>query len=146
MRAKIAARRRYEFFWWANILIPLALGAAMYCILNSDVFFANVVRFIFARGDGRSLIPEGVFYAICLYGRDFLWAYAIVFAVALLFRGSFSGLKKAFLIVLGFEVVIEVLKLVSVIPGSFDIWSLLAVVIGNVLAAVFILIHEKVLV
>ena len=145
MRAQIAARRRYEFFWWANVLIPLAVGAAMYCVLNSDVFFSSVVRFVFAR-DGQSLIPEGLFYAICLYGRDFLWAYAIVFTVSLLFRGSFQGLKKAFLIVLGFEVMIEILKLVSVIPGSFDIWSLIAVVLGNALAAVLILIHERVLV
>lgn len=146
MRAKIAARRRYEFFWWANILIPLAIGAVMYCILNSDVFFSSLVRFLFANSDGRSTVAEGVFSAICLYGRDFLWAYSIVFAVALLFRGSLSGLKKAFLIVLAFEIVIEILKLVSVIPGAFDIWSVVAVIVGNVLAAGAILIHEKVLV
>ena len=146
MRAKALATRKYEFFWWANILIPLLIGAVMYCVLNSEVFFSSVVRFFFGRGEGGSAFWEGVFSAVCLYGRDFLWAFAIVFAVCYLFKGSFSGLKKAFLIVLGFETVVELLKLTSIIPGAFDVWSLVAVAIGNVLAAAVILIHERALI
>lgn len=144
MRAKALARRRYEFFWWANILIPLVLGALMYFVLNSTVFFSSLVQFLF-RGAEPDSFFERLFTTVCLYGRDFLWAYSIVFAIAALFRGSFSGLKKAFLIVLGFEAAVEILKLLSVIPGSFDVRSLIAVLIGNVLAVVIILVHEKVL-
>ncbi|MBO4411203.1 MAG: hypothetical protein J5794_03360 [Lachnospiraceae bacterium] len=146
MRAKALAARRYEFFWWANIIISLLIGGTMYAILNSDTFFSSVVRFLFGRGEGKALISENLFSAICLYGRDFVWAYAVVFAVAYCFRGSFPGIKKAFLITLGFEAVVEVLKILSIIPGAFDVWSIVAVLIGNVLAAVIILIHERALI
>ncbi len=146
MKAKAIALRRYEFFWWCNILIPLVFCGAMYAVLNSDAFFASLVQKLFGEGSARGGFFERLFVVVCMYGRDFLWAYAVVFAVAYLFRGTFVGLKKSFLIVLGFEVVVEIIRFFAAIGGAFDVFNIVAIVIGNGLAILGILIHEGALV
>lgn len=142
MRAKALAMRKYETFWWLNILLPLVFGAAMYCILNSDTFFSAIVERFFGANGTDSAFLEKVFVAVAMYGRDFLWAYSLVFAVAICFRGTFRGLKKAFLIVIGFETVVELIRIFVVIEGAFDIWSIVVVLAANLIAAAVILIHE----
>lgn len=145
MRARAIALRRYELFWWCGILIPIILGAALYCMMSSDSFFSSLVRRFFTVEGGRSEFVEKAFVAVCVYGRDFLWAYALVFAVSYCFRGSFKGLKRAFLIVLGFEAAVEIMKTVMMIGGSFDIWSIVTLLVGNAAAIVVVLIHERAL-
>ncbi|MBR4768522.1 MAG: hypothetical protein IK088_06055 [Lachnospiraceae bacterium] len=145
MRARAIAIRRYEFFWWSGILIPIILGAVLYCMMSSDSFFSSLVRRFFTMEGGKSEFVEKAFIAVCMYGRDFLWSYALVFAISYCFRGSFKGLKKAFLIVLGFEVIVEILKTALMIGGKFDIWSVVTVLIGNVAAIAVVLIHERAL-
>lgn len=146
MNAKALALRKYEFFWWCNILIPLILCGALYCLLNSDVFFTAVVERLFGSSPNRGGFLERLFIIVCMYGRDFFWAYAVVFAVSYLFRGSFGGLKRSFLIVLVFEAIVELIRFFAAIDGAFDVFNLVAIAIGNVLAIAVVLIHEGALV
>ena len=140
------ALRRYEFFWWCNILIPLIACGALYAVVNSDAFFTALVQKLFGNSPVRGGFLERVFVIVCMYGRDFLWAYAVVFAVSYLFKGTFGGLKKSFLIVLGFEVIVEIVRFFTAIGGAFDVFNLVAIAIGNGLAILIVLIHEGALI
>lgn len=142
--------RKQEAFWWMNILISLLLGTVLYCILNSGFFLTNVVRGLFGPHKklifGHALVSKKLFTAVCLYGRDFLWAYALVFAIAYWMKGSLKGLRQAFSIVAGFEILLELWKLSSFMSGTFDLKNLAAVAAGNILAILLILIRERAIV
>ena len=66
MKAKALALRRYEFFWWCNILIPLAFCGAMYAVLNSDAFFTSLVQKLFGDGNARNGFFERLFVVVCI--------------------------------------------------------------------------------
>ena len=146
MRTK-KTNKREEAFWWAHILIPLALGTVLYLVLNSEEALPAIVGRLFGPDRitvfGHAIVSAGVFQAACVYGRDFLWGYALVFALGYQFRENFSEFKKALTITALFEIGIVVWQFVTAMGGAFDPGHIIAGFIGNVLGILVILIYKR---
>ena len=134
---------REGLFWWLSILGALGLGIMLYVLVMVPGFLRGTVELLF--GDGRGKNAETMFLWITVYGRDFFWGYALVFAVGFWFRSSWRRLRKAFVIVFIFEIGVSVFCFVCGASG-FDWYSYLAVFAGNFLASVIVLFHERALV
>ncbi|MBR3437606.1 MAG: hypothetical protein IKG97_07625 [Lachnospiraceae bacterium] len=138
---------KQETFWWTGILIPLALGALFYMLLNSEQFLTRLVFGLYgpekATLFGREIISESLFVTLARYTCDFLLAFSLVFSISYWMRDTLKTFGQGIVIALVFEFVMEVWRFATAAGGAFRIGHVVALVLGNALAAVFILIHEK---
>lgn len=138
---------KQETFWWTGILIPLALGAVFYMLLNSEQFLTHLVFGLYgpdkATMFGREIISESLFVVLTKYTCDFLLAFSLVFALAYWLKGTLKMFGQALMIALVFEFVMEVWRYSTAAGGAFRLGHILALLLGNAVAAVLILIHEK---
>lgn len=131
-----------ELFWWMDIIIPSVLGIALYLVMNSDHMVSAIVWNLFGPGKTGNM-TEGMFRLLSIYSRDFLWSYALVFALSYWFRDSREELRKAYIIAGIFEILVVVWQFASVIGGTFDVGHLLGIVTGDIMAILVILIHKR---
>ena len=109
-----------RLFYWVNIIVPLILGAAIYLYWRPDAYLSRLVFYLFHISHDRTAgRPAGIYRFIRYYLCDIIWAYALVFSLALNF-GKYS-LIKAYAAAAIFASVTEILQLLPLIPGSFDI-------------------------
>ena len=106
-----------------NILLPLAVGAAVYWILNPHTYIGEFLSRLFSF-QGLGCLREitggkaGVF--IKNYAADMTWAYAFAFSICLVTKSE----KKTQRLCLGLcvlvELVLELAQYLHVISGYFD--------------------------
>ena len=136
-----------ELFWWLNILVSASFGIAVYLVLNSGHALSYMVGRFFGPNRitffGHAVMTEGLFEALCSYSKDFLWAYALMFALGYWFRGNLKDLRTAFTIGAVFQVIILIWQFVTAMGGRFDLGHMVAGIIGDVLAILVILVHKK---
>ena len=138
---------KQETFWWVGILVPLALGAVFYMLLNSEQFLTRLVFGLYGPDKatifGREIISESLFVVLTKYTCDFLLAFSLVFALSYWLRGTLKSFGRGILIAIAFELVMEIWRFSTAASGAFRIGHVIALVLGNAVAAVLILIHEK---
>lgn len=136
-----------EAFWWADILVPLVLGIVLYVLLNSEHALPYIVRRLFGPDRitvfGHTLFSTGIFKGLCMYGKDLLWGYALVFALGYWFRDNLSDFRKALVIVGAFEIGMLVWQFATAMGGAFDPGHAIAAFIGNVIGIFVILVHKR---
>ena len=138
---------KQETFWWTGILIPLALGAVFYMLLNSEQFLTRLIYGLYGPDKatlfGREIIAESLFVVLARYTCDFLLAFSLVFALSYWLRGTLKSFGHGILIALAFEFVMEVWRFATAAGGTFRVGHVIALLLGNAVAPVLILIHEK---
>lgn len=132
---------RQEIFWWLDVILAILVGISFYIFLHSEHAVSYVASGLFGK-NGSGLISEQAFLKFCLYGCDFFWAYAVVFAVSYWFKDSLAGLLRSFLIVVLFEGVIELVRFAGGFSMGLDLTHFLFVLSGNAAAIIVILIHK----
>ncbi|GEM_PF-2682473 len=136
-----------ERFWLINVIVPLLLTAVLYTVLNSSHLFDGIVYGMFGPEApilfGKPLFSESLFRFLCLYLRDFFWGYAIVYAVAWMFHENRMQFRKALGIVFLFETALELYKLFSISARGFSIGSMAAIAVGNLVAAMIVMIRKE---
>ncbi len=128
-----------SLFLIINIIIPLVMGGLIYCITSPDTIFVRTLRITIFRGaiTQATFVPVGLGMFIRFYFLDMLWGYALVFALVLLW-GNSAEVLRCFLIAVAFSVVMESLQLVPAVLGTFDLLDILAEVVAEGAAALFI--------
>ena len=113
-----------KLFYWGNILVPLLSGAAVYLYWRPDAYLSRLVFHLFhishEIAPGR---PAGIYRFIRYYLCDILWVYALVFSLSL-YLGRYS-LVKAYIAAAVFAAAAEMLQLLPLTPGSFDILDII---------------------
>lgn len=134
-------------FWIMNTVLPLVLTVALYTVLNSATLFGNLVTGLFGPEApvlfGKPLFSEGIFRAVCLYGRDFLWGYALMFAMIFMFHDNRDQFRHGAGIVFGFEIVLELFKLFSITSRGLSIGSMAGVFLGNITVLLIVMIRKE---
>ncbi len=148
---KIHAQKSFsnELFWWINIIFFGILGVLMVLFLDSGAALRALCEKILARqssGASGRFTGTGLLELLLLYGKCFIWSYELVFCLAFLLRGSLSGLKSAFAIAVSFEAVLLLVQFFFFLHGSFLPGNLAAILLGDLLSAAVILIHERALI
>lgn len=118
-----------------NILIPLAIGAYVYIYWDTDSYFGNLVR-------SCSVVPDFEFDSTIMknmrnWGCDFLYAYALIFAL----YASTGSLSVSFRYATICSTGLELLQLIQVDflkCGTFDVVDILIEIIAICLGATFL--------
>lgn len=131
-----------RFFYWINIIVPLSLGAAIYLYWRPGAYISKIVSNLFnisfTSFQGR---PAGIYRFIGYYLCDALWAYSLIFSLAL-YLGRHS-LMQAYSIGICFAAGIEILQLFPQTPGSFDILDIIVELIVCTITIVIIYLYER---
>ena len=113
-----------------NVIAPVLFGAIL------DYWFfpeAGFVRIIDNLLGSSYHIPVNVdnilIKLIRFYFLDFLWAYALMSAVILIFKND----SRVFVIILIFEIVLELIQLLPSIRGTFDVCDIGIEILASIL-------------
>lgn len=136
---------REERFWIIHIMTAGAIGLLMYIVMNSPTLLNALIQHLF-HGRSAAGSSASAFMNICLYGRDFVWGYALMFAIVYLFNETRESIFVGARIVLIFELVFQVAMYFSAVGGTFFLGSVGAMALGNGIAMLVILLHARILV
>ncbi len=125
-------------FYMANIGIPLLIGAVIYMFLGDDVIFLKALYSWTGTYFGSNPADSVIRMVIRYYLPDILWAYALFFALDLSVDNNAAGLRGISVIAFVFSAIMEVLQLLPVVPGTFDIADIVLEAVAELVAAVII--------
>ena len=151
MKIRASKAIHKDVFWWTHIIVTAVLGIALVVGLNSSQSIRLLSEYLLGtrRGSALSgirLMTPAHLELFLLYVKCFVWSYALVFCLAFLMKGSLSGLKYAFSVACTFEAVIFLIQFFFFLHGTFYAGNVLAILLGDLLAIVTILIHERALI
>ena len=133
-------------FLVGNLCLALFLFAVLHFSLNSEVLGRTVLT-LYGPGRpkffGRSMVSVANFRRIFLYGKDFLYGYALAAALLLLLRDSFQSMKRALWIAIGGEVLSEFFFLLLERSLSFSFQNVTAQIAGSLLGFLILLCYER---
>lgn len=129
-----------KVFLIANIIIPVIIGGFLYYMISPDVIFVEVIKkLLYSNGvtsAGKYLGPVGIF--VRFYLLDMLWGYSLVFALYFCV-GDDVAILKVFVLAFVFSIGMEVLQLIPVAPGFFDIWDIVVECIAEAIATLVLI-------
>ena len=136
--AQFEMDERRIIYYFANMFIPLTIGCVLYYVFCPDVFFVRVIDCALRCGFHIELNSDWLIVRLCrFYLFDVLWAYSLTFAVISISNYVFNTwIMFAGIIV--FEIIMELLQVIAVIPGTFDIWDMVAEIFVSVWVMVII--------
>ena len=133
---------RRNLFYLCNIGIPLLIGTVMYLFCRPDAYISE---FIFNLFNVSPVMvpgpPKGIDRFARYYLCDMLWAYALTFSLAFYFGKSKLG--TAYIIGLGFIAFMELLQLLSQVPGNFDSFDIIVEFIVCTITIYLIYFYER---
>lgn len=139
-------RRKERLFISANIAIPVIAGAVIYYLFCPNVIFVRALDCIFAKmAEIRNICSVNI-NAVSFfrnYFLDMLWSYALVFAVFIFLKESRNSLRKTFVITAVFAALLELMQAIPAVSGTFDWLDILAEILSEVIAIIFIKMHMR---
>ena len=120
-------KNKKTFFLVANATIPLFLGLVIYTFMKSGTYINTFLNIDFA------YIPKtiiGIF--IINWFCDFLWSYALVFALFLVLSPFKNRLTISCIVSLILGIVLETLQYANILSGTFDWWDIVIEVVAIV--------------
>lgn len=134
----LQSKTHEKIFCLINILLPLLMGAYIYIKINKNSHFGNWICSLFSIS--KIEYSEGIWSALRNWGGDFLWAYALFFALYLALNGMNNARKHSFILSIICSTTMELSQLIQIgflKGGTFDIWDIVvemsAVCLGAIL-------------
>ncbi|MBP5224294.1 MAG: hypothetical protein J6Z38_01760 [Lachnospiraceae bacterium] len=131
-----------RFFAW-NLGLTALLMIVLYLLIHSAVFFDLLAARLSGKA-GENFSAQQL-HRLLRYMRDALWGYGLVMAMSSIFHRTKDQLKAGLLIVLGFEALLLLAGVLFLTQTAMDPFVYFAVIFGNSIAALAVLIHERVL-
>lgn len=117
-----------HIFYWLNILVSLFLGLAIYVFFRPDAYVSQALYNVMGVSVDGIITKDALPTWLLLFIRNFLgdisWAYALTFTICYIWLTPGGRMIPVFGIVTIFEIGIEVLQKVCIIPGTFDWWDI----------------------
>ena len=115
-----------------NVIAPVLIGAILYYLFFPEAVFVRLIDNLLGSSYHIPVNVDNILIKLIrFYLLDFLWAYALMSAVILIFKND----SRVFVIILIFEIVIELIQLLPSIRGTFDVCD-----IGiEILASIFVI-------
>lgn len=112
-----------------NTIVPLISGLAIYIFMKSGTFINTF------SGVDFHYIPKTVFgLFIVNWFCDFLWAYALVFALYIVLSPFKSKLLFSCVISVLLGLILEILQGVNILSGTFDWWDIIIEIVAVIIA------------
>ena len=115
-----------------NVIAPVLIGAILYYLFFPEAVFVRLIDNLLGSSYHIPVNVDNILIKLIrFYFLDFLWAYALMSAVILIFKND----SRVFVIILIFEIVLELIQLLPSIRGTFDVCD-----IGiEILASIFVI-------
>lgn len=124
--------KKYLFLIF-NTIVPLISGLAIYIFMKSGTFINTFLEVDF------HYIPKTVLgLFIVNWFCDFLWAYALVFALYTVLSPFKSNLLFSCVISVLLGLILEILQGVNILSGTFDWWDIIIEFVATVTATIIL--------
>jgi len=136
-----------DLYWILNICGSAILLLALYGILNTSILFEKVLLFFVTKGNIFHItdvnLLEKMMKVVFVYGRDFLWGYALLFSFCCMFHRDRYDIKIASGITLLFELFIVIFRFAIIPTATMNLYCIFAMLMGDAVALTIILTNER---
>lgn len=113
-----------------NVIAPVLIGAILYYLFFPEAVFVGLVDNLLGSSYHIPVNVDNVLIKLIrFYLLDFLWAYALMSAVILIFKND----RRVFVIILIFEIILELIQLHPSIRGTFDVCDIGVEILASIL-------------
>ena len=113
-----------------NVIAPVLIGAILYYLFFPEAVFVRLIDNLLGSSYHIPVNVDNILIKLIrFYFLDFLWAYALMSAVILIFKND----SRVFVIILIFEIVIELIQLLPSIRGTFDVCDIGIEILASIL-------------
>lgn len=114
-----------------NVIAPVLIGAILYYLFFPEAVFVRLIDNLLGSSYHIPVNVDNILIIklIRFYFLDFLWAYALMSAVILIFKND----SRVFVIILIFEIVLELIQLLPSIRGTFDVCDIGIEILASIL-------------
>lgn len=137
--------RKKTLFYALNALVPVTLCVVLF-VLKNRLLWPRVVALLgqaFGNAGADIETFENALSFTFIYLRDFLWSYALVFAVTYWNSKTREEIRCGFAVATLFELGILVLERFTAMNGVFDLRHLLALTLGTLVGMGTVLVRER---
>ena len=114
-----------------NVIAPVLFGAILYYLFFPEAVFVRLIDNLLGSSYHIPVNVDNILIKLIrFYFLDFLWAYALMSAVILIFKND----SRVFVIILIFEIVLELIQLLPSIRGTFDVCDIGIEILASILA------------
>lgn len=109
------------------------------------MWFVKVIDGWFGRFDRPSIdvLSHPVLKFIRNYAFDFIWAFAMTNALFIIINNNAKPIVICLVVPVVLGIAMEILQLLGIAQGTFDIWDVVAEGLGSVLGAIIINIFRR---
>lgn len=127
-----------------NVILPLLAGFIYYYLFCPDVILIAKIDSIL-KVKYHIQIPNTTFMVrfVRFYLLDALWAYALMFCLFIILGNTLTALKKSIVISVVLSIVMELLQLLNVVVGTFDICDIFVEIVAIFITSIIIIKHLK---
>lgn len=113
-----------------NVIAPVLIGAILYYLFFPEAVFVRLIDNLLGSSYHIPVNVDNILIKLIrFYFLDFLWAYALMSAVILIFKND----SRVFVIILIFEIVLELIQLLPSIRGTFDVCDIGIEILASIL-------------
>ena len=113
-----------------NVIAPVLIGAILYYLFFPKAVFVRLIDNLLGSSYHIPVNVDNILIKLIrFYLLDFLWAYALMSAVILIFKND----SRVFVIILIFEIVLELIQLLPSIRGTFDVCDIGIEILASIL-------------
>ena len=113
-----------------NVIAPVLFGAILYYLFFPDAVFVRLIDNLLGSSYHIPVNVDNILIKLIrFYFLDFLWAYALMSAVILIFKND----SRVFVIILIFEIFLELIQLLPSIRGTFDVCDIGIEILASIL-------------
>ena len=110
-------------YFFAHVMLPLVVGSLLYYLFCPEVLFVKWMDAFLPFG--FHITEKGLLWRfVRFYLFDFLWAYALVFALYIVQGNNIAKISTVFWMAGIFSVVMETLQIIPGMNGQFDLWDI----------------------
>ena len=135
-------QKKQGYLCLIHIGISIVMGVIIYILVRPDTYISRIFRDIVnisGVGDNVSAVcPRPILQFLRYYASDFLWAYALTFAIFYVLRNDKRGILIADGICFVFESSIELLQKFQIVSGTFDWLDILCEFCATAIASLII--------
>lgn len=114
-----------------NVIAPVLIGAILYYLFFPEAVFVRLIDNLLGSSYHIPVNVDNILIKLIrFYLLDFLWAYALMSTVILIFKND----SRVFVIILIFEIVLELIQLLPSIRGTFDVCDIGIEILASILA------------
>lgn len=117
-------RCHYNFLLILNCIISLFAGILIYTLFKRGTYFNNLIQHFISLP--FYMVNTMVGKAILIWGCDFLWAYSLNFALALILKPFNRTILLSSLLAFSAGFLFEILQYFGIFSGTYDFFDILS--------------------